>query len=173
MIYLYVNHYLSFPLRNARLPPGPRSRLRGRGNPNPTPRGAPSQRQIPPVRQDTPAPFTAPPPRGRSSHSGTSSSRGRHIRGRGAGYAPCTRIPWSVQCQLDQLIRGDDIACPECSKVVRATDNREGTPYQSPDCNLKVEQHLLRRARIINAAAERGPPPATAEDVAAGKFNKN
>ena len=163
-----------FPLRKANLPPGPRSRSRGRGNPNPHPRDATSQRQIPP-RQDIPAPFEAPPTRGRSSHSGTSSSGSRPIRGRGAGYAPRTRIPWSVQTQLDQLIRGDDIACPgpECSKVVRATDTKDGTPYSCPNCGLKLERYLLNRSRNINAAAAKGPHPATAEEAAAGKFNKN
>ena len=56
--------------------------------------------------------------------------------------------------------------------MVRATAKKDGTPYQRPDCNLNVEKHFLTRARNINAAAERGPHPATAEEAAAGKFDK-
>ena len=102
-------HHLS--LHNADLPVGPPSRKRGRGMSQPRPSGAPTQRQIPQVRKEHPAPINALPPWGRSSHRGSSSSsRGRPTRGRGAGYTPPPRIPCAVQSQLDLLIQGEDVS---------------------------------------------------------------
>ena len=56
---------------------------------------------------------------------------------------------------------GEDLECPQCSKVVQVTD---GNVYICPECKLDVQQYSLMGARENHHKANKGPHPETAAE---------
>ncbi len=113
--------------------------------------------------QIAPVPKANPPP---AAARGGSSNRSRG-KGRGKSDPP---IGSNAQAQslMDLVIQGRDIPCMGCSMTVTTLAGG----YRCNNCNLNVQEHITEKARQVYQKSIQGPHPATAEDVAKGKFGK-
>ena len=69
---------------------------------------------------------------------------------------------------MDLVIKGHDIPCMGCSMTVTTLAGG----YRCNNCNLNTQEHITEKARQVYQKSLQGPHPATAEDVANGKFDK-
>ena len=69
---------------------------------------------------------------------------------------------------MELLVQGVDIPCMGCGESVITLDGG----YVCLNCNLNVKEHIIKKAREVYKKSIQGPHPATAEDVAKGKFDK-
>ena len=69
---------------------------------------------------------------------------------------------------MELLVQGVDIPCMGCGESVVTLEGG----YLCPNCNLNVKEHIIKKASEVYKKSIEGPHPATAEEVAKGKFDK-
>ncbi len=68
------------------------------------------------------------------------------------------------------LLQQEEVAVTEAAEKGVAKVTPRG--YRCINCNLNTQDHITEKARQVYQKSQQGPHPATAEDVANGKFDK-